>query len=115
MAVQKNVLLVTDYRGTYHIRPIGNRANYESKNKSIKKLQYKMQEMSRAEAQEIVEKNNGRDPEHITPGKAVNIISEKDKQIEDLQRQLAELQATPPKQGPGRPKTVEVPEPVQTN
>lgn len=92
MAIEKNWLLLTNYAGVLQVMPLGNKPFFEAQNRSIRKIQYKFREMPHAEAMAFIEENGGRDPDFITPKKAANIISDKDRQIEELKAQLAALQ-----------------------
>jgi hypothetical protein len=114
MADEKNWLIVTNYSGVMHKMPLANKAHYEGQNRRVKKFQYKFREMPNQEAIDFIAKHNGRDPDHMTPAKVTSILSDKDRQIEDLKAQLAALQTNVPDQsaitahaGPGRPKKVE--------
>lgn len=86
------LLVVTDYSGNLHIVPLGNKAFYQGRNNVIKTKQFKFRELDEKAAYEFVEKHGGVDPDHVTPAKAVSLISDKDAEIESLKAQLAELQ-----------------------
>jgi hypothetical protein len=90
-----NVLMVTDYAGRLHIMPLGNKPFFQSRNKTVKSKQYVFREMEEKAAYEFNEKNKGVDPDFITAKKAVNVIQDKDAEIERLKAQLAALQAKP--------------------
>jgi hypothetical protein len=92
MAIEKNWLLLTNYTGVLQIVPLGNRPFFEAQNKTVKKYQYKFREMTYQDAVDFVEKHNGRDPDFMTPARTASILSDKDRQIEDLKAQLAALQ-----------------------
>jgi adenylosuccinate synthase len=92
MSTQK-VLIVTDYTGNLHITPVGNKGFYQSRNRLVKGKQFKFREgMTEAEAEEFVKKNKGKDPDHINLSGAEKIIKDKDAEIEELKKQLAEKQ-----------------------
>lgn len=106
--MSQKVLVVTDYVGNLHIVPTGNKNYYLSVNQRVKDKQYKFRDnFNEDEAMEFLKKNDGRDPDFVTPAKAQKIlqekddliavkdatIEEKDKAIEDLKAQLAALNA----------------------
>lgn len=89
------VLVVTDYAGTLHITPIGNASFYLGRNQVIKNKQFKLKQMEEQEALDYVQANKGSDPNFVNPTKASELLADRDKEIEDLRKQLALLQNEP--------------------
>lgn len=88
---QKKVLVVTDYSGNLHITPVGNKAYYQSRNKLVKTKQYKFREdMTETEAEEFIKTNNGKDPGFVNVSKVDQVLAEKDNEIAELRKLLAE-------------------------
>ncbi len=101
-------LVVTDYSGSLHITPLGNKSYYQKQNKLIKTKQFGLQEMDEEDAKKFVEDNKGRDPKFVRPADTKKIIDSKDKQIEDLKAQIAALMATN-QNGSGSDQTKQTP------
>lgn len=83
------VLVVTKPDGTTHVMPLSNKARLQSHNSRLPVGQkWKLEEMDEEEAKEIpfIRKDV------VNPGNAQAIISEKDKEIEELKRKLSALQ-----------------------
>ena len=89
----KKVLLVTDYSGVLHITPLANKSYYQGKNNIIKDKKFILKEVDEDEANEFVTKNNGIDPDHISPTKAKALLSDKDTQLDAATKRIAELEA----------------------
>ena len=88
------VLIVTDYAGNLHIVPPRNKGYYQSRNQVVKEKQYRFREIhSEAEAEKFLKDNNGKDPDFITPKKAVIMIAEKSAENDELKAKIAELEA----------------------
>lgn len=83
------VLVVTKPDGTTHVMPLSNKARLQSHNSRLPVGQkWKLEEMDEEQAKEIpfIRKDV------VNPGNAQAIISEKDKEIEELKRKLSALQ-----------------------
>ncbi len=92
--MESKVLIVTDYVGNLHIVQPRNKAYYQSRNQLVKEKQYRFRDdMTEAEAEKFLKDNDGRDPEFITPKKAVALIAEKSAENDDLKARIAELEA----------------------
>ena len=88
------VLIVTDYAGNLHVVQPKNKAYYQSRNQVVKEKQYRFREgLSETEAEKFLSDNNGKDPDFITPKKAVAIIAEKNSENDLLKAKIAELEA----------------------
>lgn len=91
--MSKTVLVVTDYVGNLHITPASNKGYYQSKNVVVKDKQFKFKEgLTEDEANDFVLKNNGIDPDFLTPSKATAVIANKDAENEELKKKLSALQ-----------------------